>query len=141
MDLTGLGSIFDFGGKLIDKLIPDKGEALKMKVKMLELQQAGEFKELDAEVALAKGQTDINLQEAKHESVFVSGWRPGLGWTFVATIATNYMFVPMLAWVSPLLDMPPPSRLDLGELMPILVGILGLGGMRTHEKVKGVAGK
>lgn len=140
MDLTGLGSLFNLGTSLIDKLVPDKGEAAKMKLKMFELQQAGELKVLEVESGLIKAQIDVNAEEAKHESVFVAGWRPSIGWVCSATLATNYMFVPFLAWVSPMLSVAPPSRLDLGELMPILVGILGLGGLRTHEKVKGVAG-
>lgn len=126
---------------LIDKLIPDKQAAAAAKLKLLEMEQAGELAHLNAEVSLAKGQTDINAVEAASASVFVSGWRPAVGWVCVLALASNFLAVPLLAWLSPVWSIPPPPRLDVAELFPILMGMLGLGSMRTYEKLKGVAAK
>ncbi len=142
MDITGLGSLFDFGGKVIDKIFPDKTEAAKAKLKMFEMAQAGEFKALEADLEFAKQQTEINKEEAKSNSLFVSGWRPGAAWVCVAAMGVNYLVVPLVTWVSPMWGIAPPSgRLDMGELMYLLTGMLGLGGLRTYEKLKGVSSK
>lgn len=125
--------------KVIDKLIPDPQAKAQAQIELLRLQQAGEFKELDAALEMARSQTAINTEEAKSASLFVSGWRPAVGWCCVAIFAANYIGVPMLAWVSPLVNIPPPPRLEIGEILPVLLGMLGLGGLRTAEKVKGVS--
>lgn len=139
MALPIIGSIIEAGMKILDKVIPDPQAKLEAQYKLLALQQAGEFKEMDAALAMAQGQMDINKIEATSPSVFVSGWRPAMGWTCVAIFAANYIGVPFLAWLSPLMDIPPPPRLDLGEVLPVLLGMLGLGSMRMNEKIKGVA--
>lgn len=122
----------------LDKIFPDKNEAAKAKIRYFELEQAGEFKVIDADLALAKQQNDVNLEEAKNDNVFVSGWRPGLGWVMVLSLFANYIAVPLMAWGSPWLGVPPPPRLEVAELYPLLFGMLGLGGLRTTEKIKGV---
>lgn len=133
MALDPLSSVLDIGGKIIDKIWPDKNEAEKARVKLAELAQAGELKELEL---LAK-QIEVNIEEAKHESVFVAGWRPAVGWTCCASIAYNYVFQPFLAWSLNIFgvvnNMP---ALDTGELMTLLLGMLGLGAMRSYEKTK-----
>jgi hypothetical protein len=120
---------------LIDKLIPDKEAAAKAKLQLLEMEQRGELAELE----LVKAQIDVNRAEAASSSVFVAGWRPAVGWVCVAAMASNFLAVPLLAWLSPLFHIPPPPRLDVAELFPILMGMLGLGSMRMVEKIKGVA--
>lgn len=75
LDITGLGSLFDFGSKIIDKIFPDKTEAEKAKLAMLQLQQQGEFKELEAELAILSEQSKVNLEEAKSSNLFVSACR------------------------------------------------------------------
>lgn len=141
MSATGLGEIFSLGSTIIDKLFPDKNEAAKMKIRLVELQQAGEFKEIDTQKELALGQMEINKVEAASDNMFVAGWRPAVGWCCVAAMGSNYLAVPMLAWISPILELPPPPRLELGELLPILLGMLGLGAMRTQEKIAGIKNK
>lgn len=133
-----LAAVLDIGTKLIDRVIPDKEKQAEAKLRLLELQQQGELAVLVAETDLAKGQLEINKVEAAHGNLFVAGWRPAMGWTCVAIFLANFVGVPLLAWVSPLLTLPPPPRLDIGEVMPVLLGMLGLGALRTTEKVKGV---
>lgn len=139
MALPILGDLIQAGLKIIDKVIPDPQAKTAAQLEFLKLQQAGEFKELDSAVALAKQQNDINLAEAQSSNWFVAGWRPAMGWCCVSIFAANFIGVPFLSWISPLLDIPPPPRLEIGEVLPVLLGMLGLGGMRMNEKIKGAA--
>ncbi len=132
--------ILEIGLQLINKIFPDKEKANEAKIKLLELQQNGELAQLNAETELAKGQIDVNKEEAKSTNVFVSGWRPFMGWVCGSIFVSNYMIVPLLAWMSPYLGIPAPPRLDIGEVLPVLLGMLGLGGMRSAEKIKGASG-
>lgn len=120
--------------KVLDKVLPDPQAKAQAQLKLLELQQAGEFKQLDVDLAMATAQTDINKIEAASPNLFVSGWRPAMGWACVAIFVANYIGVPLLAWLSPLFDIPAPPRLDLGEVLPVLLGMLGLGTLRTVDK-------
>lgn len=139
MAIPIIGDLIQAGLKIIDKVIPDPQAKTAAQLEFLKRQQAGEFKDIDTQVALAKQQTDINQEEAKNPSLFVSGWRPAMGWICGAIFCANYIGIPLLAWLSPLLGVPPPPRLDTGEVLPVLLGMLGLGGMRMTEKIKGVA--
>jgi len=99
-DLTGIGAIFDFGGKIIDKVWPDKTEAEKAKLKLFELQMNGELQQLAADLELAKGQLQVNAVEAQSSSVFVAGWRPAVGWVCVMGLLYTFIIRPLLAWAS-----------------------------------------
>jgi hypothetical protein len=134
-----LGGLMEAAMKVLDRVLPDKEAKAAAQLELLKLQQAGEFKQLEAELAMASAQADINKIEAASSSVFVAGWRPFIGWTCGAIFAANYIAVPLLAWLSPLLDIPPPPRLDIGETLPVLVGMLGLGTLRTKERLAGKA--
>jgi hypothetical protein len=142
-DITGLGSIFDFGGKIIDKIFPDKDAADRAKVEMFKLQQEGAFKELEANLELAKGQLKINEVEAANPSIFVSGWRPAVGWVCVLAYAFNYLLMPLANWGAKWFNPAAPTilMLDTGELTTLLFGMLGIGTLRTVEKLQGKATK
>ena len=143
MDITGIGSIFDFLSKGLDKIFPDKNEANKAKLEMLKLQQEGAFKELELEYKAATEQVAVNMKEAENPSVFVSGWRPAVGWVCVSAYAFNYLALPFLNWAALWYDKTAPAivALETGELTTLLFGMLGIGGLRTFEKVKKVATK
>tara|TARA_R100001015_G_C4633906_1_gene199501 strand:+ start:3228 stop:3635 length:408 start_codon:yes stop_codon:yes gene_type:complete len=85
-------------------------------------------------------QLEINKAEASHKSIFVAGWRPFIGWTCGVALAYSYVLQPILVFVLAqsgyLVDLP---KVELGEMMPVLMGMLGLGGLRTFEKFKGVS--
>lgn len=142
MDITGLGSIFDFAGKVVDRLFPDPAKAAEAKIELFKLQQSGELAQLAADTDLAKGQLNVNATEAANTNVFVSGWRPYLGWTLATGFGVQFVFGPLGEWIALLLGhvvhFPP---MDVSTMMPLLLGMLGLGGMRTYEKTKGVASK
>lgn len=118
---------------LIDKLLPDPGKAAEAKLKLIELEQRGELAQIT-------GQLDINRQEAASSSVFVAGWRPFIGWVCGAALAYQYLVRPIVMWVCIANGIVIPELPGLDEnLWELLLGMLGLGGLRTFEKVKGVA--
>jgi len=106
---------------LLDKVIQDKDQKAKLahEIATMATNQAHEIQKL---------QIGVNANEASHASLFVAGWRPFIGWCCGLGIANNYLIAPYLGVPS----------LDLGEMMPVLLGMLGLGGMRTYERTKGV---
>ncbi len=118
---------------LLDKFIPDADEKARLAhdISSMATRHAHE---------LAKEQISINREEAKHASIFVSGWRPATGWICVAGMGANYIGFPLANFFCALADLNVvmPS-LDISEMMPVLLGMLGLGAMRTVEKTKQVA--
>lgn len=139
MDITGIGSILDFGGKLIDRLWPDPAQRDAAKLELFKLQQSGELQQMQAEVGLAMAQIKVNEVEAANPNVFVSGWRPAIGWVCGAACAWNWIGISVLdaglkIYGTPM-DLSPASTV---EMLPILGALLGLGAMRTQERIKGV---
>jgi hypothetical protein len=133
-------NILSIGTKLIDRLIPDKSEQDKAKIRLIELQQAGELQLLQADLQVAISQNEVNKQEAASPDRFVSGWRPFVGWVCGLALAYHYIIQPFLVFVfiSQGVNISPP-RIEGDMLFTILLGMLGLGGLRTFEKVKGVS--
>lgn len=133
MPLDPVTALLDIGGKVIERIWPDPTAAAAAKLELFKLQQTGELQ-------MIAGQLAINQTEAANSSVFVSGWRPAIGWTCGAGLAWNYIVRPAVVAGMTIaghpVDLPPA---EMGELMPILIGMLGLGGLRTVEKIKGVA--
>ena len=89
----------------------------------------------------AMAQVEVNKAEAGHRSIFVAGWRPFIGWTCGVALAYHFVVAPLIifgaGWAgTPIPDLP---TFDMDSLMTVLLGMLGLGGMRTFEKAKGLA--
>lgn len=139
-DITGIGSVFDFGAKIIDRIWPDPATAAAAKLELFKAQQAGEFKEADQVFELAKGQQEINKVEAANASLFVSGWRPAIGWVCGAAFAFKFILGPsavvLMAMAGHPITLP---VFDFTEMSTVLMGMLGLGAMRSVEKIKGAA--
>tara|TARA_R100001015_G_C4608788_1_gene164033 strand:+ start:578 stop:976 length:399 start_codon:yes stop_codon:yes gene_type:complete len=115
-------------GNVIDDLHFSGEEKEKLKLQM---------KEIDAK--LKEKQLDINKAEASHRSIFVSGWRPFLGWVSGLSIGYVYLFQPILDMILQMFGVEVDwVVLDLGQLMPLVLGMLGLGGLRSFEKAKGL---
>lgn len=112
---------------ILDKLLPDKQASDAAKVELIKLQMNGELQQI-------LGQLEINKEEAKSASLFVSGWRPGVGWT--CGIALFYEF--LIRPVATGFGKPMPS-IDVEALNTLLFALLGVAGLRTVEKVKQVA--
>lgn len=125
---------------VIDKVLPDPQQAAEAKMRALELAQKGELAALDADVRMALGQMEVNRAEAQTD-LFRGGWRPATGWCCVAGLAYQFILQPVLPWVVALLgaEVPPLPAIDNETLLVLLTGMLGLGGLRTLERVKGRA--
>jgi hypothetical protein len=134
-----LGGILDAGLKILDKVLPDPAAKAAAQLELLKLQQAGEFKALEADLQLALAQTKINEVEAAAPDVFRGGWRPAAGWVCVAGLAYQFLFQPLAAWSGGIHGWAPPPVLDLGDLYGLLFGMLGLGAYRSFERLKGKA--
>lgn len=133
--MNPLSAVLDIGGKLIDKLFPDPQKKAEATMKLMELQQSGDL-------AAIAGQLDVNKVEASNPRLFISGWRPFIGWVCGGGLALQFVVAPLLAWASSLVGHPVPMPvLDVSLLTTLLIGMLGLGGMRTVEKLNGVADK
>jgi hypothetical protein len=89
---------------------------------------------------LAKGQIEINKAEAQHKSIFVAGWRPFIGWTCGVALCWHFVLQPVTLFVCSYIGLTIPElpSFDMGSLMTILGGLLGLGTLRTYEKQKGL---
>jgi|TARA_R100001594_G_scaffold33496_1_gene62132 hypothetical protein len=128
-----LPSLLPVVGDVLDRFFPNKEEKARAE------------REIQAKLAehLAKidmAQIEVNKQEAAHRSLFVAGWRPFVGWTCGLALFYTYVGQPMamfiMAQTGDLVQLP---QLDLSTMMPVLLGMLGLGGLRTYEKFKGVS--
>ena len=128
-------------GTLLDKVLPDQKAAAYAKLELLKLAQHGELAALDADVKLALGQMEINKADAQSPDLFRGGWRPAVGWTCVLGLVYTYVGRPLLPWFAAVfqIDVPPLPAIDTAELMILLGGLLGLGGFRTVERIKGKA--
>ena len=126
MDVTGIGPVADLANTVIGKIWPDKSEQ--------------ERQQMAAAVMVIQGQLGINKIEAESPSLFVSGWRPAIGWVCGAACAWNWVGLPLAKFLMLAIGRPiTMSPADLGEMLPVLIGMLGLGGLRTAEKINGVA--
>ena len=130
--MLNLGSLVGPVSGLLDKFIEDKDVKNKL------AHDLSTMAERHAQ-ELAKGQMEINKTEAAHKSLFVAGWRPAIGWICGLGMASNFLVIPIanfvLALTGSTILIP---LLDTGEMMPVLMGMLGLGAMRTYEKKQGV---
>ena len=136
MDVTGLGSVLDFGGKLIDRLWPDPEKRDAAKLELFKAQQAGELVGLAQEFELAKAQIGVNQVEAASDNWFVAGWRPAVGWVCGSALAYSAIIEPIARFVAtvgfgysgtfPVID--------TTITMQALFGLLGLGALRSVDK-------
>jgi len=117
---------------LLEKAIPDSDLRRKLTHEIATMAEKNAHEQI-------KAQLEINNTEAKHNSLFVSGWRPAVGWTCCLGMAANFLLIPMtnfvLALASSEITIP---LIELETMLPVLLGMLGLGGMRSFEKSKGV---
>jgi len=119
-------------------LIPDSNARAAAK-------EAFEKEAMELAASASTAQLDINKVEAASSSVFVAGWRPAIGWICGFALAWQFIFQPLICYGLSIYStyshqtIPPPPILETGQLYTILLGMLGLGGMRTFEKVNGVS--
>jgi len=135
MALDPISAALDLGNTLITRIFPDPAQAANAKLELLKLQQSGDLATMTA-------QTYINKEEAKSASIFVSGWRPAIGWVCALALFYQYLLKPLSIGILPTFGItaPPLPGLD-DNLWQLMMGMLGMGGLRTFEKVQGVASK
>lgn len=119
LDVAGVGAVAELATSVVNRLWPDKSEAEKQ--------------QLAAAIAVVQGQLEINKVEAANPNLFVSGWRPYIGWICGTGLAYQFLVYPILIAFVPKI-----VQLDMGTLLTLLGGLLGLGAMRTVEKLNGV---
>jgi len=122
-------SVIGVAGKILDKFVEDKDLKTKLEA------------ELKTQlVSLDLAQAQANIEQAKHPSIFSSGARPAIMWVCCFALMWQFILAPVLSWGLaiwyPIVELP---ALDTQALMTLLLSLLGLGGMRTAEKWKGVA--
>lgn len=135
--------ILEIGSKILDKFFPDPEKKAAAELELYKLQQAGAFKEIEVAHQQTMAQIAVNTEEAKNANLFVSGWRPFVGWIGGLGLAYVAILEPLarfLAVVYFKYDGGFPE-IDTTISLQVLLGMLGLGGLRSLEKVKGVASK
>lgn len=126
-----LGPLLDVGRTLLDRFVPDPEKKAQAEMDLIRMAADGELKQVIA-------QLEINAREAQHASIWVAGWRPGFGWAGVAGFLYAVILQPMLAWAAAIKGWPVPPELNMDLLWVVITGMLGIGGLRTFEKSKGV---
>ena len=127
-------SLLPIIGDVIGRFLPEDKEAAAKAKQEIEAQLTTHLANIDL------AQLEINKTEAAHRSIFVAGWRPFIGWTSGLALAYTYVIQPIAVFIlgqtGYLIDLP---TLSMSEMMPVLMGMLGLGGLRTFEKFKKVS--
>lgn len=128
-----IGPVLEIGKSLLDRFGPeDKAARARAEGEFMRMAAEGELKQVIA-------QLEINAKEAAHPSVWVAGWRPFFGWAGGAGFVYATIAQPLLAWASAIHGWPAPPALNLDLLWVVVTGMLGIGGLRTFEKSKGVS--
>ena len=119
---------------LLDKFIEDKDQKNKLAHEIATMAE----KQMHEQVM---AQLEVNKAEAQHRSIFVAGWRPFIGWTCGIALMAHFVLFPATDFVVAYMgyEIPPMPAFDMESLMTVLLGMLGLGGMRSFEKFKGVS--
>ncbi len=129
-------------GNAADALFTSDEERLRAEIDVrklgLEAMRIGQARDL--------AQIEVNKTEATHRSLFVAGWRPAIGWIGALALAYQFIIYPLMIWGWALaqskgwlsIDLDPPPVLDFGALFSIIAGMLGIAGMRSYEKTKGL---
>lgn len=137
-DLNPVTALINSVTPIIDDMFTTEEERSAAKLKLLELMQQTDL-----------AQMAVNAEEAQHDSLFVAGWRPFVGWTCAAALCMSFILFPLIQtcavyygqFTGVEVSTSELPDLDWATLGPVLLGMLGLGGLRTTEKIKGVARK
>lgn len=138
-----ISGLFSAAQSLIERFFPDPEKKAAAQLELLKMQQNGDLAQLAADTDLAKLQIQTNIEEAKSTNWFVAGWRPAIGWVCGAGLAYAALVEPFARFAAKVWfgyggDFP---VINSDLTMQILMGMLGLGAMRSVEKVKGAEGK
>ena len=128
-----LGNLVGPVSNILDKVVEDKDQKAQL------AHEIATMAERHAQ-ELAKGQIEINKAEAQSRNMFVAGWRPFVGWTCGLALFWHFLGLPVTLFITGWFNLqhPPLPQFDMDSLMTVLLGMLGLGGLRSFEKVKGL---
>lgn len=127
-----LGPVLDLGKSILERFVPDPEKKREAEMELLRMAAEGELKQVIA-------QLEINAREAQHPSIFVAGWRPAFGWCGAAGFVYAVIAQPMLSWWAGIKGWPAPPTLNMDLMWVVITGMLGIGGLRSIEKMKGAA--
>lgn len=140
-DLTGLGSVFDLASNIINKIFPDKTQAAAALAQLEMAKLQGALAEEQNAWDAMKAQIEVNKTEASSSSIFVAGWRPFIGWGCGFAFLYSALVQPMAVFICGAIGHPVPTpTVDSTLMMQVLFAMLGIGAMRTAEKIKGAQG-
>jgi hypothetical protein len=129
--------LIDPVSRLLDKIIPDPDARVRAQAELLKSERESDLESLRLALSADQLQTAINTQEAGHANLFVSGWRPFIGWVCGVAFAYHFILQPLLAFI---IDNSGGNAklptFEMQELSTVLMGMLGLGGLRTIEKLR-----
>lgn len=133
-------TLLPFAEKLIDRFIPDPEQKAKALLDLQREENQKVLQEMSIALQADQGQMEINKIEAASSSFFVSGWRSFIGWTCGVAFAYHFILQPLMVFILSAFGYKPDlPAFDMEALNTVLMGMLGLGGLRSFEKVKGVA--
>lgn len=127
-----LSPILEFGKAILDRFVPDPEKKREAEMEMFRMAADGELKQVLA-------QLEINAREAQHPSIFVAGWRPFYGWTSGFAFLYSTVGMSFLNWLLALKGLPPLPEINMELMWVVVTGMLGIGGLRTFEKKRGVS--
>lgn len=136
MAIPIIGDLFNSVKDVVSEVVVDKDKRDQVNLELRRIEDQAQAR-LDAQV---QGQIEVNKVEAANGSVFVAGWRPAIGWVGAVALLWAFVVGPAIQWIGQMfghnIAIPDPN---FSELMPLIFAILGIGGMRSFEKIKGVA--
>lgn len=126
---------------IINKVVPDKVAAAAAVATLQQMQVQGQLQDEMLQLqSVTSAQSDVDKAEASNANIFVSGWRPMIGWVCGAALCSQYIIRPLLQWGFLVAHQPLPTLPGIDDqLWQLMFGMLGMGGLRTFEKIKGVA--
>jgi hypothetical protein len=126
---------------IINKVVPDKAAAAAATAQLQQMAMQGQLADEFAQLqAITVNQSNINQAEASNTNLLVSGWRPAIGWVCASALAFQYIARPLIQWGFSFAHQTMPAMPGIDDnLWQLMLGMLGLGGLRTFEKVKGVS--
>ena len=141
LDIQSLvgGSLTDGVAKIISLFKVDPNQAAQHAADLAKIQADMQADVLNNVQQMATAQSATNTAEAQSKNFFVAAWRPAIGWVCGLGLLTQFIIAPIATWIAALCGHPITfPQLDMGTLLTLLLGMLGLGGMRTYEKVAGI---
>lgn len=127
-----IGPVLEIGKSLIERFFPDPAQKAKAELDMMMLLQTQDLQRVIA-------QLEVNAKEAASPHLLVAGWRPFVGWCCGAGFLWATIGQPVFGWLAAAKGWPAPPQIDTEVLLYVLGGMLGLGGLRSVEKIKGAA--